>query len=155
MITNIIIGFFIPWIFGIYLYKRAPVIILLICPITAIMSTVINAVGYQLEFWRFTPLIKNVATLSSLPFDIGFYPVMTSYLIYWIRQNNQYPFLKIVCIGLLTTILELIAYLFGKVEYSNHWNIGWTFVSYVIPYILIYLYYRLLSRYVYSIISKK
>lgn len=147
MITNIVFGFLIPWIFGIYLYKKSPIIVWLFCPISATISALINDIGYHLEFWDFTPLIENDETLSALPLDLGLYPVLASYLIYWIIKNNRYPLLKIAGICFLTTALEFVAFVIGKVEYGNHWNIGWTFCSYLLAYGLVYLYYRLLLRY--------
>ncbi|BFT73717.1 CBO0543 family protein [Paenibacillus sp. P36] len=149
MLFNIIAGFVIPWVFGIYLYRKSRTIVLLIFPITVVISGLINDTGYYLEFWDFTPLIENDETLSALPLDIGLYPVMAGYLIYWIRKNNRHTLLKIGCFCLATTALEYLAFIFGKVEYSNHWNIGWTFVSYLLAYSLVYLYYRLLVRYGY------
>ncbi|MCY9658772.1 hypothetical protein P5G65_19040 [Paenibacillus chondroitinus] len=149
MLFNIIAGFLIPWVFGIYLYRKSRVIVVLIFPITVTISSLINDTGYHLDFWDFTPLIENDETLSALPLDIGLYPIMAGYMIYWIRKNNQFALWKISCFCLATTALEYLAFIFGKVEYSNHWNIGWTFVSYILAYSLVYLYYRLLVRYGY------
>lgn len=147
MLANIIFGFLIPWVFGIYLFKKSPIIVLLIFPMAAIISSIINATGYKLEFWDFTPLIKDDETLSALPFDIGLYPVLASYLIYWIRKNNRYTLIKIAGICLLTTAFEFVGFLCGKVVYKNNWNVGWTLLSYLIAFVLVYLYYRLLLRY--------
>ncbi|MBP1965426.1 CBO0543 family protein [Paenibacillus aceris] len=147
MFFNIIAGFLIPWIFGIYLYRKSRVLIVIIFPITVTISSLINDTGYHLNFWDFTPLIENDETLSALPLDIGLYPVMACYMIYWIRTNHRHIFLKIACFCLITTALEYLAFIFGKVEYSNHWNIGWTFLSYSLAYSLVYLYYKLLIKY--------
>lgn len=149
MLFNIIVGFLIPWVFGIYLYRKSRIIVFLISPITVTIAGLINDIGYHLDFWDFTPLIENDETLSALPLDLGLYPVMAGYMIYWIRANNRHALLKIGCFCLATTALEYLAFIFGKVEYSNHWTIGWTFVSYMLAYGLVYLYYRLLIRYGY------
>lgn len=147
MAFNIVIGFIIPWIFGIMLHKKAPIVIYLICPIAATVSALINDIGYHLGFWDFTPKIDNDETLSALPLDLGLYPVIGSYMIYWILKSKRRPWLKIGSISLLNTMLETIAVLFGKAEYGNGWNIGWTFVSYVIALVLVYLYFKLLNKY--------
>ncbi|MZQ82230.1 hypothetical protein GQF01_08755 [Paenibacillus sp. 5J-6] len=149
MLFNIIVGFVIPWVFGIYLYRKSRIIVFLISPITVTIAGLINDTGYHLNFWDFTPFIENDETLSALPLDLGLYPVMAGYMIYWIRKNNRHVLLKIGCLCLATTALEFLAFIFGKVEYSNHWTIGWTFVSYMLAYSLVYLYYRLLIRYGY------
>lgn len=147
MITNIIFGFVIPWIYGIYLYKKSPIIVWLFCPISAAISALINDIGYHLEFWDFTPLIQNDETLSALPLDLGLYPVLASSLIYWITKNKRHPLLKIAVICFLTSVLEYVGHVFGKVKYGNNWNIGWTFCSYLLAFGLVYLYYKLLLRY--------
>jgi hypothetical protein len=147
MWINIVVGFVIPWIFGIMLHRKAPIVIYLIVPVAATVSALINDVGYHLGFWDFTPKIDNDETLSALPLDLGLYPVMASFMIYWIVRSKRRPWLKIACISLFNTVLEFIALMLGKAEYGNGWNIGWTFVSYAVALILVYLYYKLLDNY--------
>lgn len=147
MLFNITVGFIIPWIFGIYLYKKSRIVVLLIFPITVTISALINDTGYHLELWDFTPHIENDETLSALPLDLGLYPVLSGYLIYWIRKNNRHVVMKMLCFCLITTGLEWVAYLYGKVEYGNHWTIGWTSLSYLFAYVLVYIYYKVLVRY--------
>lgn len=147
MTINIVIGFVIPWMFGIWLHKKSPIIIYLIAPIAAIVSAFFNDIGYYLGFWDFTPKIENDETLSALPLDLGLYPITACYLIYWIVRNNRRPWLKIVSVSLFNTTLEFIALLSGKAEYGKGWNIGWTFISYALALTLIFLYYKLLDKY--------
>ncbi|MFX3631436.1 MAG: CBO0543 family protein [Candidatus Pristimantibacillus sp.] len=147
MTINIIVGFVIPWIFGIILWKKSPIVIYLVSPISATVSAFFNDIGYHLGFWDFTPKIDNDETLSALPMDLGLYPVMACYMIYWIVRSNRHAWMKIALFSLFNTVLEFIALQFGKAEYGNGWNIGWTFVSYVLALLLVYLYYKLLHRY--------
>lgn len=146
MTINILLGFVVPWMFGFILWRKAPIIIYLICPFTSIVSALFNDIGYHLSFWDFTPKIENDETLSALPLDLGLYPVMASYMIYWIVKNNQHAWMKLAVFALFNTTLEFIGLHYGKVEYGNGWNIGWTFVSYTLALLLVYLYYRLLCR---------
>lgn len=53
--VNIIIGFIIPWIFGIWLYKRNPKVVLLIAPIGIAIAFLINEWGID-YFWQFEPI---------------------------------------------------------------------------------------------------
>lgn len=147
MTINIVIGFIIPWIFGILLIRKSPIVIYLIYPIAAIVSAFFNDIGYHLGFWDFTPKIDHDETLSALPLDLGLYPITGSYMIYWIIRSNRRPWLKIACVSLFNTVLEYIAFLTGKAEYGNGWNIGWTFLSYLLALVLIFLYYKLLDKY--------
>ncbi|SDC93739.1 hypothetical protein SAMN02799630_01783 [Paenibacillus sp. UNCCL117] len=147
MIVNLIIGFLVPWIVGLFLYRKSPAMVWLICPFAATISALINDIGYHLNVWDFTPEIENDETLSALPFDLGFYPVMAYCLILWIRKNNRHVSMKIGGISLLTTALEYICFLAGKLEYGNGWNLGWTFLSYIFAYGLVYLYYLRLVKF--------
>jgi uncharacterized membrane protein len=147
MIFNILIGFVIPWIFGFFLWKKSPIIIYLICPVTATVSALFNDIGYHLGFWDFTPKIENDETLSALPLDLGLYPITACLMVYWIVKHNRHAWTKLSIIALFNTSLEFIALHYGKAEYGNGWNIGWTFVSYMLALLLVYLYYRLLEQY--------
>lgn len=147
MTINIVFGFVIPWIAGILLWRKAPVIIYLIGPIASIVAALFNDFGYHLNFWDFTPKIENDETLSALPLDLGLYPVTASYTIYWIVITRRQAWLKLTVFALFNTTLEFTGLYFGKVEYKNGWNIGWTFVSYCLALLLVYLYYKLLCKY--------
>lgn len=147
MTINIVFGFVIPWIAGILLWRKSPVTIYLIGPIASIVAALFNDLGYHLNFWDFTPKIENDETLSALPLDLGLYPVMACLMIYWIFRTKRQAWLKLTLFALFNTALEFVGLHFGKVEYKNGWNIGWTFVSYFLALLLVYFYYKLLSKY--------
>jgi hypothetical protein len=42
--------------------------------------------------------------------------------------------------------LEYIALLVGLVTYGNGWNVGWSFLAYLIPYLIDYWYYLKLKK---------
>ena len=144
MLFNFIVGFIISWIIGFYLFKKSPKIVLIIFPITTVISHTVNALGVYLEYWHLEPKIHD--TLSYLPFDIGFYPILACLLIYFINKGIN-SFYSLIFISLSTTILEYIAYLFNKVIYANGWTIYFTFFSYLVSYTLVYFYYLLLQKY--------
>lgn len=147
MTFNILVGFVVPWVFGLLLWKKFPVVVYLICPFSATVSALFNDIGYHLSFWDFTPKIENDETLSALPLDLGLYPIMACFMIDWIVRKKRQAWVKVTAIGAFNTALESIALHYGKVEYGNGWNIGWTFVSYMLALLLVYLYYRLLEQY--------
>lgn len=146
MLINIIFGFFVPWIAGIYLGVKTPKTLLLIFPIGAVSSLVINSIGFQLKFWDFTPLIPNDESVSALPLDIGLYPLLACFMIWLI---NSRPILTVLILFLFilgTTLLEFMALIFGKVTYGNGWNIGYTFLSYLLAFGIVFIYFKLLKR---------
>jgi hypothetical protein len=145
MVTNIVLGFIIPWIFGIYLYKKNKKIILLISPFASVTAFLSNLFGFYFGFWHVTPILKE-ETLTVLPMCIGLYSVLGSYLIYFIQKKKITPTVLILLFSVFTTLFELFFVLTGKVIYENGWNIYWTFISYLIPYIIGYWYYLALKR---------
>ncbi|MEQ6353201.1 hypothetical protein ABNX05_01065 [Lysinibacillus sp. M3] len=145
MFFNIIWAFIIPWTIGIlHLNKRDKLVIPLIGSFCSVLSFVINEIGFHFDFFEVMPLIDEKNT-SALPFIIGLYPILGSYLIFFIRKF-QHPFLIIFLMTLLTTFLELTFVYFGIVKYYNGWNGYYTFVSYLLPYILAYRYYLFLDK---------
>jgi len=145
LFANIVIGFVVPWLLAIYLMRKSSIIILITLPITSLVAILSNTFGFQLKFWTFTPLIQGEESISALPLDLGLYPVIACYMVYWIR-NSQTNHLVILFVTILfTTLLEYIALLIGKTSYSNGWNIYWTFVSYLVAYVIVYVYYRILA----------
>jgi len=77
---------------------------------------------------------------------MGFYPVLASFLVYLKIKKRVNTSLLLICFTLFTTSFEGIGLIFGKVEYFNTWSIIGTFISYLIAYIVIYGYYRILVK---------
>lgn len=145
MLINILVGFIVPWIFGIYLFKLKPNILLTIFPIGAVLSHIINAFAIEYKVWDILP--GKFAEIDFLLFDIGLYTILPSYLIFFIQKYrgvNRY--FQILFFTFITSISEFIWYKAGRISYKNGWSIYHTFLSYLIPYILVYLYYKLLKR---------
>jgi len=147
MIFNIIVGFFLPWCFGIYLVKKSPKTIIQIYPIVAFVSMVINNFGYKYEFWVFKPVVPSNESFSALPFDLGLYPILGSFMIWMINKHRKKTLLLLLIYVTGTTALEFIILIIGKVSYGNGWNIGYTFLSYLLAFTCVYLYFRLLIKF--------
>ncbi|WP_157264826.1 CBO0543 family protein [Paenibacillus oryzisoli] len=146
ILFNILIGFVVPWLLGLAWFKKAPTIAILISPISAIVSTIINDIGYHVDFWDFTPKIEDDETISALPFDIGLYPLAACVGIYWIDFKKKHPLGVLIVLSFILTCLEYIVYLLGKLEYNHGWTIGWTFVSYFIAVTSVYGFYALARK---------
>ncbi|RAV10141.1 CBO0543 family protein [Paenibacillus contaminans] len=146
MLFNIIIGFLIPWSFGIYLFRKSPKVVILIVPIASMISGTINAFGFQLKYWDFTPIIPDDESISATPLDLGLYPVLASFMVYWMKKFPNKWLIILCTFILITTLLEWVALLFGKVSYGNGWNIFFTGISYTFAFGGVYLYYLLLRK---------
>jgi hypothetical protein len=117
---------------------------LTIAPFQSAIAYTINAFGFYFGFWDLYPFGQK--EIVHVPFDIGIYPMLSVWMIYFIRRKKTNPFIVIFIFTLLTTGIEGIGIILGRIVYGEGWNIGWTFLSYLIPYILNYRYYLCLKN---------
>lgn len=144
MTLNILLVFVIPWIVCMFhIFKQDKRLVVTISSFSSVIGFTLNEIGEYFGFWSVYPF--NKSHIPTLPFILGIYPVLGVYSIYLLRKYQR-PYSIIFLFTLSTTIFEGIWLLIGKVIYGNGWNIGWTFVSYLIPFIFIYLYYLGLKR---------
>lgn len=144
MFLNIVIAFIIPWIFMVILYFRDKKIVLIIAPFQSVIAFTINAIGFYYGFWDLYPFGNK--EIVHVPFDVGIYPMLSAYMIYYIKNIDINPFAVIFIFTLFTTFIEILGVSMGRVVYGRGWNIGGTFISYLIPYILNYCYYLSLKN---------
>ncbi|WP_026881369.1 hypothetical protein [Clostridium akagii] len=144
MILNIILGFIIPWIFGVLLYFKDKKTLLVIAPFMSVWAYIVNEALFDLDFNRFAPLIND--DITTMTINLGLYPILGCYLIYYIQIKKTSPYIIIMIFTFMTTVAEYLGLMFGMVTYNNGWNIGWTFLSYIPPYITGYWYYHKLKK---------
>ncbi|WP_411504646.1 CBO0543 family protein [Brevibacillus centrosporus] len=140
----IVFGFIIPWIIGVNLFKKNQKVVLTIAPFDSVISLVFNEIGLFLDFWDILP--NKTESLNCLPIDLGIYPIFGSLFIHYCQKNLLPHWILLLSFSLFTSGLEYITVLTGSIVYHNGWNIFWTFISYVLAYILGYSYYVLLKR---------
>lgn len=139
MIFNVIIAFIIPWVFGIILYFKDRKLLFIIAPFGSAVSYTINMWGFYMNYWNCKPFEHHI--YSSLPFNIGIYPILGAYLVFFIRKRKYKTYFLISIFTILTTIFEWILLLSGRGRYSNGWNIYLTFITYLVAYLLAYWFY--------------
>jgi hypothetical protein len=144
MIGNIIVALVVPWILILYLYHKDKKVLLTVGPFQSALAFCINGLGFHFGFWDLYPF--GYKDIVHMPFDIGIYPMLSAWMIYFISKKKSNPFAIILAFSLFTTGIEGIGVLLGRVIYNRGWNIGWTFLSYAIPYLLNYRYYLSLSQ---------
>ncbi|WP_100405551.1 hypothetical protein [Bacillus solitudinis] len=145
MLFNVVFGLLLPWIVGLWLCKRETFIVLVIAPISSVLAFVINEIGVQLGYWVVFPVLR-VETLSVYPLTIGLYPVLGSLMIYSIKVYKVHPMIAVLALTTITTISEILFVIAGKAVYGNGWNSFYTFLSYFIPYSIVYFYYTFLMK---------
>lgn len=144
MIGNIFIAFVIPWIFILILYFKNRRVLLTVGPFQSSIAYTINSIGFYIGFWDVYPFGHK--DITHVPFDIGIYPMLSAWMIHFIMQKKFNPFIIILFFSLLTTGIEGMGVLLGRIIYGRGWNIGWTFLSYLVPYLLNYRYYLCLKN---------
>lgn len=94
-------------------------------------------------YWRVTPIYADEASFSTLPFNMGVYPVMASFMVYLIEKRRWSSLLALLTFTVVTTVAELGAVWLGKVFYGAGWNVIFTFFSYFAAYLLVYVYAKI------------
>ncbi len=123
--------------------KMNKALLLTIAPFGSVLAFFVDELGFYFGFWNVKPFDDD--TIAELPFNLGLYSILAFLLILLIRKYKKALF-TILVFSLVTTGLEFIYLIIGRVEYSNNWNIGWTFLSYLAPYFLLYFYYKALVK---------
>ena len=145
MVFNIIAAFLIPWIAGSYLVKKDFRLFLLIAPFAAFVAVIFDVLGFHFEFWRIDPEY-DTEPIAAMPMYFGIYPILAGYLFLTLERRSFHPLVVILFFSLVTTIIEGTGVWINLVHYSNGWTIYWTYVSYVLAYVVCYGYYRLLRK---------
>lgn len=138
MLLNVILGFVIPIVVGCWILRKSLNLLLIFFPFGVATSTVFNNIGFN-YFWHLAPEFTN-RSFAALPFDVGLFPMAGCLMIYFINRHRAHPWIAVFVSALLLTIVEWIAKEYGKVWYFNGWNIFWSYVSYLIPMVMAYLY---------------
>ncbi len=102
------------------------------------ISIFINVIGFYFDFWHYKPVFQKIETISAMPLDVGLFAVLGTLLIYTCikRPFGIHPFVALLVFSLFTTLMEYVVLKFDLVTYSNGWNIGWTFISYFVAYLI-------------------
>lgn len=154
MLLNIAVGFLIPWIFGAYLYRKDKRFLLLIGPLASVFTFILIDLGELFRVWNLYPFEMD-NSIAAIPFCLGIYPINASYMIYLIHAKKIPQYGAILIFSIVTTIEEGLGLIVGRVIYDKGWNISWTFISYLIPYLICYYYYFVLFKEKIAFIEEK
>ncbi|MCB2295776.1 hypothetical protein LGK95_20075 [Clostridium algoriphilum] len=102
MIFNIFIGFIIPWISGIIFYFTDRKILFIIAPFSSAVAFVVNSFGFYYGFWTIAP--HTYGKFSTIPFELGLYPILSVYLIHYINKTKINRYLLIIIATLFTGV---------------------------------------------------
>lgn len=145
MLLNFSIAFFLPLIVSWFLFRKHLWLYVTIFPFSSMVAFIFNSLGSHFHFWALKPIIKDNSDFSYLPFNIGLYPVLGSLYVLMLKKRKKY-LSSFFFFSIVTTSLEFTFLMFDRVEYSNGWNIFWTFVSYALFYSLISTFTFFLSK---------
>ncbi|MBM7551317.1 hypothetical protein [Thalassobacillus pellis] len=130
MYFNFFAGLILPCLFGIYIYRKAPVILLTAYIFTALLSVSFNQLGMQSGLWKVVPK-PEVILFESLFLDLGYFAVFGAFFTYFLYFKKWKRVYVYGAILLLMNGFELIALYMEKVLYSAPWNVYYTFFTYL------------------------
>lgn len=136
MINYWIFGFILPWLLLFLFFRVNLKLVIIMAPFVSVVAFVLNEIGFN-NFLDFIPRFKNIS-LSSLPLNLGLYPVLGCLLVYSLQLSTRKPVVWMVFYGLITTGMEYVALVAKYIFYYNGWNIFHTFLSYLLAYILVF-----------------
>gem|GEM_PF-1125745 len=140
MLINIILGFILPWISGVYLYKRARVLFYTVVPITALFSVTGNQLGVQLGFWLLIPEEK-ITLINTIFIDFGYNPIIAAWFIYFLYMRQISRWIMYSLFMVILNGLEIYALSIDKIIYDHGWNILYSASTYGMGLILIDWYF--------------
>ncbi|MGI8314317.1 hypothetical protein [Halobacillus mangrovi] len=140
MIFNFTVGFILPWLTAIILYRKARILIYTVVPFTALLSVLSNQIGMQNDLWALNPE-PTIVLFESLFIDIGYNPIICAWFAYFIYFKQIRRLWVYGGFILLINGMELLALFTGKVEYSEPWNIYYSFIVYVLCLFITDFYY--------------
>ncbi|WP_405115501.1 CBO0543 family protein [Paenibacillus sp. FSL K6-1217] len=140
MVVNVIIGWVLPWLVGSFFIRKDKFVFLHIGPFASVIAFIFDEIGHHMRWWSITP--AGAGILAFIPYNLGVFPVISCLLLYTVRRSSVNPWLLIPLFSTGKTMFELSLVLAGKVTYDRGWNIGWTYVSYVLACSLCYGWYR-------------
>lgn len=145
MFTNIVVGMIIPWLICFYLFVRTPKLVILMFPLGISIAFFANDWGFDI-FWEVMPDHEN-PSLSSIPYNIGYFPLLTISYSYFhiVYKTNHTPL--VVFFTIVTTLIEWVGVLSGKVHYFGGWLIFYTSFTYLAGFLICVGYIKLLYRY--------
>lgn len=143
MLLNTILGFVIPWIMAIIIFKDRK-FLLWIALISSTLAFPTNELGFHQKMWNSYPF--ELEYISSIPLNLGLFALYPHYFITAIEKYRVSPIIAIGASGLLMMLAEYIGKLIGWVVYDNGWNLLFTYLSYLFDSIIIYLAYRKLKK---------
>jgi hypothetical protein len=144
MLFHIIVGFILPWVLGVYLFRNQTRLFITFFPIGVAVATLINDIGFN-YFWEMDKNFKDLS-LPSIPYNLGLYPILCCLFICSIHYKKMSTLITFLVFTLGTSFLESLIVLLGKLEYRNEWNIYWSSVSYLMAYLILYGYYKLVRK---------
>ncbi|WP_145148047.1 hypothetical protein [Paenibacillus xylanexedens] len=136
MLGNILLGMVVPILLAVWILRRNLKILVIYYPLGVAIASCINNVGFN-YFWNILPNTRN-QSFAALPMDLGIYPIAGCLMMYVIIVKDAKPWVAILVAALSLTLLEWLAKMMGHVIYFNGWNIFWTFLSYLLPFVLAY-----------------
>lgn len=145
MILTTILFLVIPWIIALlHLNPKDKKLIPLMGPIASTFTFFINDLWFYFDFGEVYPFSEQ-KTVPALPFNLGLYPVLGCYLIFFIRKSQR-PYFTIFLISLCVTMAEYMFLSNGGVTYRNGWNILWTWIAYFASFFFGYCFYLYLKK---------
>ncbi|MFD2333549.1 CBO0543 family protein [Cohnella sp. GCM10020058] len=140
MFINWLIGFIIPWLcLALSPIPNKQMLCLRVAPSGSLIAFLFNDIFVRYGFWIAKPITEANESFSTVPFNLGLYPVCGVFLVFFIERRIASPIFVIFVWSLGISFAEWILVQLKWILYGNGWNIGWTYCSYLTALTIVYL----------------
>lgn len=145
LLITLIIGFLIPFTIGIFIYLKDFRVIMLIAPIACAVAFILNTLGIVLGY--FSPTVDNINPyLITGITNVGLFSLEPCILIFAVRHSKIKPIYLLLLITIFSLLIDLALLSTNFLIYENGWNIIYSFIMFLISFLIVYLYYLLLKK---------
>ncbi len=155
LFLSIILGFIAPWILGVYLYRRARLIIAIIVPFASALGFSLNTIGMDLGY--FYPTVTTHTFMHSITIlaNLGLLAIESCLFIFLIERIRISTFLLNILVSLVSSLIDVLFIVLKLLAYNPPWNIYWTFIFYFICFYIINFYYLWVMKLFSTVPTKK
>jgi hypothetical protein len=146
MRVNTVLFFIIPWVVATIFFRGQKRLFKGMFPFAFLLSLALCLWGDHNKYWILKPNLRKFQVMTTMPLNLGLYPVLSALMVYLIKQTKESAASWILVFTCFTTILEFLMKLSGRATYDNGWNLNKTFFSYLIPYYFIHKYSQLFLK---------
>ncbi|MGZ4031925.1 MAG: CBO0543 family protein [Tumebacillaceae bacterium] len=113
---------------------------------TAYLGLLTDVIMVHYQLWEYIGLPHPLYVIP-LSLDFGIYPVVCMIFLQWLPQNWGRIFRRSIYCSIAAILLEWLTIRTGHMKHHMWWNLGWSFLSDILIFMMISWVFRYYSGY--------